>query len=33
MISPAEKMFFEIKTGEELNKQVEKLFEKIESDI
>lgn len=30
---PAEKVFFEIKTNEELGNQVEKLFEKIESDV
>lgn len=33
IIFPAEKIFFEIKTDEELDKQVEKLFEKIERDI
>lgn len=33
IIFPAEKIFFEIKTDEDLNKQVEKLFEKIEKDI
>lgn len=30
---PTDKIFFEIKTDEELDKQVEKLFKKIESDI
>ena len=33
IIFPAEKIFFEIKTDEDLDKQVEKLFEKIERDI
>lgn len=33
ILFPTEKIFFEIKTDEELDKQVKKLFKKIESDI
>lgn len=33
IIFPSEKIFFEIKTDEDLDKQVEKLFKKIKEDI